>query len=702
MKNILFADFETNTESVSTTSTNVNLWCIIDKDDKIYHGVDLDNFMNQIFEYKKATIYFHNLSFDGQYILYWLVNNDFEIVSQYQKPTNENFVEILADGKIFYQIKITTKNSKIKILCSYKLFAIGVKQLGQILRFEKLNGEKWYDRFALIKDKKLKSWKIKNNKFNEKNEIINYYSNLKQFYKILQNQGFHLDGKFEYKNDCECYLCYCIKDTIIVKKYFIVFTNQDLKIGMTTASTAKKTMADFLIKSNEKDNNLLELKFIFKKIFGKKIMKVSSWKTFQNSYYGGFTSYNHEKPIFNENLDGYSADVNSMYPAVMTQNIAIGEIRDKPDYYIENGFTYEKLVMVEVWKIDIKPGKPAIWPAKSKFSGILQVDKKYKSFPYNENRIYHFDGEPTPFLFWEKEWEYIKECYNYECNVFTTGFVQTTDAFSYYVKKYYNLKTDAKNVSERSVYKLLLNASYGKLGQKIERDEHIYIDFKKAFDWEKIDKNENFNKKVAPKTREFIIKMIDLYQTDKDKYLNIMKRRRDFFFYDSDRTITKILVHQTVKPNLQGYQIERLSSIVSASYITMLARLELYKVIIPNFNIWLYADTDSAYFTKKPELQIDNKALGFWKWEKRFNKMKILRAKVYSVEQTYEWDDNDWLKHKIEFGSQKTTAISGHKLDENQVITPENFERGILNPRLQNQAKLVRGGILIVKIKKKL
>ena len=696
---ILFADFETNTDCVSITSSNVNLWCLIDGDKKMV-GVDMESFMNQIFQYEKATIYFHNLSFDGQFILPWLLNNGFEINNKYQKPTTKHSFSILADKKTFYQILIKNNNSKISIICSYRLFSIQVADLGEILNMPKGDGSKWFDSFALIKDRKIKYKKLKNNKFNEKGEEINYYSNLKQFHNILKKQGFHTDGNFEYNENCDCYQCYCIKDAIIVREYYQIFTKR-LKPSLTISSTAKKTMSNFLIKSDKLDNNFLKLKTIYLTIFGKGIMKISSWKKFQSSYYGGYVSYNHEKPVLSEGIDGYSADVNSMYPAVMTQKIAIGELRDTNEYYLKNKLSYEKLLGVVVSKIDIKPGKPAIWPSTSKITGILRQDNKYKQAPFNERRIYHWEGSAF-FMFWEKEWEYIKECYDFVGDITYTGFVQTTDALKYYINKYYNLKTDAKNVSERSVYKLLLNSTYGKLGEKIERDEHIYFDFSKDFDWEKLKQTKNYDKIIAIRTADLLKRLRKLYKTDIKKYYKEIDKRRDLHWYNNDRTITKILIHCKIKEKVNGYEIKKLSSIVSASYITMLARLELYKVIIPNFDNWLYCDTDSAYFTKKPTLQIDNKKLGFWKWEKRFNKMKILRPKVYSVEQTHKWNGEKWVEDYQPFGSQKTTAISGHKIDKEQVITEKNFERGILNPRLQNQAKLVRGGVLIRRVKKKL
>ena len=83
-RRFLVADFETSTEKWLDRDngwTRVWLWGIYDIDtDNFEYGNDLDSFMGRVLIKDKAgnpIIYFHNLKFDGSYIVWWLFSHGY-------------------------------------------------------------------------------------------------------------------------------------------------------------------------------------------------------------------------------------------------------------------------------------------------------------------------------------------------------------------------------------------------------------------------------------------------------------------------------------------------------------------------------------------------------------------------------------------------------------------------------------------------
>ena len=82
MNNKFTGDFETTTDIFDC---RVWAWalCEIGNPDNFIYGTDLDSFM----EYcehapKNLKIWFHNLKFDGTFIINWLLDNGFEVKTE--------------------------------------------------------------------------------------------------------------------------------------------------------------------------------------------------------------------------------------------------------------------------------------------------------------------------------------------------------------------------------------------------------------------------------------------------------------------------------------------------------------------------------------------------------------------------------------------------------------------------------------------
>ena len=137
------ADFETTCHLED--ETRVWLWAIKNLDLKEIHtGYSIKTFFDFIKENCiNDTIYFHNLKFDGMFIIDFLFRNGFE----YSKEFTENsFNCMITDTQIWYNIQINLrkekrKQQKITIQDSYKLIPYSEKTIGEVFKLDTKKGE---------------------------------------------------------------------------------------------------------------------------------------------------------------------------------------------------------------------------------------------------------------------------------------------------------------------------------------------------------------------------------------------------------------------------------------------------------------------------------------------------------------------------------------------------------------------------------
>lgn len=99
------ADFETTTDP-----TDCRVWaygiCEIGNPDNFTYGNDITDFMKWANEQGKATVYFHNLKFDGEFILCWLFENGFKYVDDRRGLEKNTFTTLISDKGQFYSMEI--------------------------------------------------------------------------------------------------------------------------------------------------------------------------------------------------------------------------------------------------------------------------------------------------------------------------------------------------------------------------------------------------------------------------------------------------------------------------------------------------------------------------------------------------------------------------------------------------------------------
>lgn len=121
------ADFETTTDE---NDCRVWAWavCKIDDPNEFKYGIDFEGFIKFCSKSNENyTLFFHNLKFDGAFIISWLLHNGFKYISDKRDRADKTFSTLITDMGQFYAIDIYFKvnhkySNKVRILDSLKIF----------------------------------------------------------------------------------------------------------------------------------------------------------------------------------------------------------------------------------------------------------------------------------------------------------------------------------------------------------------------------------------------------------------------------------------------------------------------------------------------------------------------------------------------------------------------------------------------------
>ena len=291
------ADFETN-----VNEKDCRVWayalCEIGDTDNFIYGNSMDDFMewcaSPAYNYK---LYFHNLKYDGEYILSWLFANGFEYIENKKERRTRSFTTLVTDMGVFYSIEIYFyvkghHTNKVTIQDSLKILNFSVDKIAKD--------------FGLP------------------------ISKLSIDYKEFREVG-HLLTQEE--------IDYIRNDVTIVALALEKMFEQ----GLTKMTIASDAMADYKTRCKR-----------FRSVFPLLKMEVDS--QIRKSYKGGFTYLN---PLYTEKetTSGVVFDVNSMYPAKMRYELLpFGS----PEPF-EGKYEYDKRMPLYVQKLtcvfDLKKGK---------------------------------------------------------------------------------------------------------------------------------------------------------------------------------------------------------------------------------------------------------------------------------------------------------------------------------------------------------
>lgn len=341
---IYCADFETTSESQYKRDgfTKVYLWKIMEVNgNKESIGINIETFIDYIATLENnSVIYFHNLSFDGDFILWYLLEHEFTYDEELK--LNNTFNSIIDETSSIYMIRIKMNDNTYEFRCSYKLFPKSINDIGVMVGIPKLKETHNYE------------------------EIKDY----KSIDEVPQEE-----------------IDYITNDVRIMVELIKYLRDIDIK-GLTMSSSAYK-------------NWLKEKYFLCKKQMVKdddeEIVEIV-----RKSYRGGITKVN-PKYVNQEFNDVISFDVNSLYPSVMYDNpMPIG--KGKIYKSIEEGrkdHRYLFIVVVIVHYAKVRTGKHAFIGSRSGFSYTRnyeysdEIENRVLYLWYDEFRLFQlvYDGQ---------------------------------------------------------------------------------------------------------------------------------------------------------------------------------------------------------------------------------------------------------------------------------------------------------------------
>ena len=144
------ADFETTTKE---ENCHVWGWALCDVEDltNVYVGTDIYDFMDMCEQLRdNLRVYLHNLKFDGQFIISWLFQNDYKLVSDSRDRATQTFKTMISDEGLYYAIEVIfyKKGKNIKKVTFYdsmKLLPMSVEKIANSFHLPLKKGKIDYD-----------------------------------------------------------------------------------------------------------------------------------------------------------------------------------------------------------------------------------------------------------------------------------------------------------------------------------------------------------------------------------------------------------------------------------------------------------------------------------------------------------------------------------------------------------------------------
>ena len=307
------ADFETATWLDDETFVWAWALCEIDNPEKVEVGNSIETFFERIKKEANPIIYFHNLKFDGEFILYYLMKNGYDYVVKKERRNN-TFSTLISDMGLFYQIEVYfevgKKTKKVTFLDSLKIINQTVESMP-------------------------KTFKIPENKLE-----IDYNTPRERNHILTEDE-----------------IAYIKNDVVIVAKALSYLFN----MGLTKMTAGSNALSEYkeIMKINK-----------FRSLY--KPLNYDIDKDIRRAYRGGFTYCN---PIYKGITTGSGEvlDVNSLYPSVMYNEILpFGE-----PYFYKGKYKEDKVYPLYIQRLTcsfkLKEGKiPTIQIKHSRF-----IDNEY-------------------------------------------------------------------------------------------------------------------------------------------------------------------------------------------------------------------------------------------------------------------------------------------------------------------------------------
>lgn len=168
-KNRYTCDFETSTLNWYLKDGYARVWAFsvseIGNPSNFIYGNNIEDFMKWCQAGKGNKVcYFHNMKFDGEYIFYWLLKNDYECIEDKKARKDKTFTCLLSDTGLFYSIEIFFKVNgkrvkKVTFIDSLKILNFSVEKIAKDFKLPIQKLELDYDTYRPV-GYKLKDYEV--------------------------------------------------------------------------------------------------------------------------------------------------------------------------------------------------------------------------------------------------------------------------------------------------------------------------------------------------------------------------------------------------------------------------------------------------------------------------------------------------------------------------------------------------------------
>lgn len=413
----------------------------------------IDKFMYSIFNSKQnSKIFFHNLKFDGTFILDWLkrqksfkekvvIGEDKErhMEKSYNLHHKEYIYQISEKG-VYYSITINFKNYLYIFYDSYKILPFSVESIGKA--------------------------------FNTKHQKLSI-----TYEGVRSKNGTITEKEKEY-----------IKNDVLVVKEALehMFDNGFKKqtIGSDAMHHFKKLY----------DEDLLNTLFpqVYEMEIDLEIYGQSNAGEYVHKSYRGAWTYCNERYKDQIMYDGCTVDANSLYPSrMMEESYPIGKpkffIGDIPEEIKNEKYIY--FINIDL-RFELKKGYLPFIQIKgdTRYNGreMLKSNKIYNKYGYliSDEKV-NMTVTNVDFLLMQEHYELIDLKINHGCY-----FKCIKGIFREYIDYFMNMKINAKNTVERTIAKLLLNNLYGRFAMYHDSSFKMCYLNDNVLDYETVDEHE--------------------------------------------------------------------------------------------------------------------------------------------------------------------------------------------------------------------
>lgn len=570
-----FADFETVTPKTKYFAkfqdTKVLVAGLMNENNTIYKVFsNIETFIDYICNnlYTDDILYFHNLTWDGDFIYKYLFKIGFKPVNSKYEVKHKTIYMFRDTAKI-YEIIIGWKNKRIQINCSWLLLCSSIddiaKDMGHPSKEEFINN---------------------NPDFYDLEPCNNWWEYPKQFLDYLKNDinvARHAVNNF----------------TSTIKSKFDEFSKlHDVNKFLTTGAMS------FKMQEQACDKYGIDPKVVM-------YCTPEEYDFYKKWFFGGLTQFNPEIQgrIIKPN-DGKVIDINSAYPYAMTKPLPVSKLynldTDPPP--LDNNkkvYYYYHLKIKKAWS-------------------------KYKSTPFlrnwNASGINDFRYalylENFECYYLEQEFEALSQFYNFEGIEFVGIYWCYVEPFlEDYINVLYDLKSHFKKIGNKSAgysYKILLNCGYGKYAQRYNKKSEYWIPTK--------DKEKILQKETAWLTRTGLDKWKNIVDKTDEYYVyplsklkavdNVCGLSNIAVIKKEIRSTNNMLVAATITALNRVFMLNTIYKLGPENFIYC----DTDSIFFEGANVDL------------SKVEIDEYKLGAWDFETDIKAIAVLGAKAYFIE----------------------------------------------------------------------